>query len=430
MKTPGFFRKLWIPAMAAALLSTTACVKNNFDVPPVNIPTFTLPEGATLLTIADLKARHTVPGALDSIKDFVFIKGIVIGNDEFGNIYKTIMIQDATGGIEIKLNKTSLYNDYKLGQRIYIKCQDMVLGDYNGLIQLGSVYNNGVGQLAEVYIKDHLFKDSLPGNTPAPLLINTAGELLPGLVSTLVRFDAASFADAGEPFVASGEDNTNRTLTINGGNIDVRTSKYASFANTSLPSGLGTVVAILGVYNGSYQLTVRNTTDLSFAPDKYVTLLNETFETDPGWPAFLVSSNKNWTWDATYKCMVGNNYGGSAAGECWLFTPAISLAGLDSASFSFRTWSKYADGGMTEPLKVWISTNYTEGSNPNTATWTQLTATLDNFSETWTSSGKIDITAYKGQTVHIAWQYRASGTTSGSASKWEVDGVKVVGKQP
>lgn len=431
MKVQRPFRKTFLLLAAIPLLLTSGCLKENFDVPPLDIPHFSLPEGATIISITELKARHTILGQLDSIHDNVYITGIVTGNDEFGNIYKTIVIQDTGAGIELKLNKTSLYNDYKLGQRLYVKCQGLVLGDYNGLIQLGSVYNNGVGQIAEVNISNHLFKDELPGAVPEAKLIASAADLNTNDISKLVRFDNAVFADAGLPFVAPGEDNTNRVLNINGGTIDVRTSKYATFSNTNLPSGPGTVTAILGYYSGSYQLTVRNTADLSgFIPDKNVTLLNEVFETDPGWSTYIVASNQNWTWDATYKCMVGNNYGGSAPGNVWMFTPAISLTGLDSAYFSFRIWSKYADGGMTEPLKIWISSNYTAGNDPSTATWTQLSAVLDNYTETWTPSGKIDITAFVGQTVRIAWQYQSSGTTSGSASKFEVDAVLVKGVTP
>lgn len=429
MKTFKLLQRILLIAAIVPAFFLAGCVKDDFDVPPINVPTFTLPDGATLISILDLKSRHTVMGSFDSINDNVYITGIVTGNDEFGNIYKTLVIQDETSGIEIKLNQTSLYNDYKVGQRIYVKCQGLILGDYNDLIQLGTIYGTSVGQLASALIPEHLFKDSLPGAPPTPVVVTSGAELNYNMASTLVRFQGASFAESGSTWVASGEDYTNRTLNIPGATLTVRSSAYASFANEIMPSGLGDVVAILGYYGGTYQATIRNTTDLyNFVPDNNVVLVDELFTTDPGWASYSVTSNMNWTWDATYKCMIGNNFGGDVAGEDWLFAPVADFTGMDSAFIEFRTWSKAPDAGQTEPFTVMVSNNYVAGTNPNTATWTPVYGTICPYTETWTASGPVDLTAFVGQVVTIAWRYRASGTGSGTSSKWELDGVKIRAK--
>lgn len=428
MKTFNLLRRIFVLAAIVPMVFMASCIKEDFDVPPIDIPTFTLPEGATVISILDLKARHTT-GNLDSINDNVYIKGIVIGNDEFGNIYKTMMIQDATSGIEIKINKTSLYNDYKIGQRIYVKCQGLILGDYNGLTQMGTIYNGSIGQIAEVNIPVHLFKDSLPGIPPAPRVIMNGSEITVDMVSTLVRFEGASFVEAGSPYVAPGEDNTNRTMNIPGGTLTVRSSTYATFADEIMPSGPGTVIAILGYFGGAYQATIRNTTDvINFVPDNSTIFVDELFATNPGWASYSVASNMNWTWDATYKCMVGNNFGADVAGEDWLFAPSVTLTGLDSAFVEFRTWSKDEDAGQTEPFTVMVSSNYVSGTDPNTATWTTVTGALCPYTSTWTSSGKVNLGAFIGQTVTVGFRYRSSGVATGSASKWELDGIKISGK--
>ena len=61
----------------------------------------------------------------------------MISEDRSGNVYKSLYIQDETGGIELKLGKNGLYNDYKLGQWVYVKCSGLTLGAYNGMVQLG-----------------------------------------------------------------------------------------------------------------------------------------------------------------------------------------------------------------------------------------------------------------------------------------------------
>ena len=69
-------------------------------------------------------------------------------DDRSGNYYKSIVIQDSTGGIELKFNDGFLYNQYPIGRTLYIKCKDLILTDYNGLTQLiGSTKEESAKQL-------------------------------------------------------------------------------------------------------------------------------------------------------------------------------------------------------------------------------------------------------------------------------------------
>ena len=97
-------------------------------------------------TIADIKALYTSHGAPVDILDNKIIKGEVTTSDEDGNVYREIYIQDATGAICLKLGRSSSYDDYKVGQILYVKCRGLVVGEYGyksgnyggaGLLQLG-----------------------------------------------------------------------------------------------------------------------------------------------------------------------------------------------------------------------------------------------------------------------------------------------------
>lgn len=102
-------------------------------------------------TIMALKALYTENGSKPlKIEDDIIIKGQVCSSDQSGNIYKSFYIQDETGGIEIKIGKSGLYNDYKMGQWIYVKCRDLTLGAYNGMIQLG--YADPTGEYDTSYL--------------------------------------------------------------------------------------------------------------------------------------------------------------------------------------------------------------------------------------------------------------------------------------
>ena len=94
----------------------------------------------TITSIADLKAMYkSKPLIMDGN---IWIKGKVISSDKSGNIYNEIYIQDgksATDGaaISLKLGKSSLYNEYPIGTWLYVKCDGLTLGAYNGMLQLG-----------------------------------------------------------------------------------------------------------------------------------------------------------------------------------------------------------------------------------------------------------------------------------------------------
>ena len=87
-------------------------------------------EGSNVVQPGDITPTHTIkelvslytPGKPVVINDDIVIAGRVISSDKSGNFYKQIFIQDETGGIEIKLGKNSLYNEYKPGQMVYVKC--------------------------------------------------------------------------------------------------------------------------------------------------------------------------------------------------------------------------------------------------------------------------------------------------------------------
>lgn len=105
-------------------------------------------EGYDIVTVNELKEVYYNAFSDDysansiTIEDKVAIKCKVISTDQFGNVYRTLYLQDysgpAGGGIEVKVGKTSMYNDYKVGQVVYVKADGLVLGDYRRMLSLGT----------------------------------------------------------------------------------------------------------------------------------------------------------------------------------------------------------------------------------------------------------------------------------------------------
>ena len=124
---------------------------------------------------AELVPTHTIAQLADmyvngkpwTIDEEIIIKGVVSTTDKPGNFYKSFYIQDETGGMEIKIGKNGLYNDYKPGQTVYIKCNGLTLGMYgyksgnyggNGMVQLGFV--DPTGEYETSYIEVPLIVES------------------------------------------------------------------------------------------------------------------------------------------------------------------------------------------------------------------------------------------------------------------------------
>ena len=66
----------------------------------------------------------------------VYIKGKVTSDDEDGNIYKSLYVQDETSGIELKLNN-SVGIKYKKGRWVYVYLNGLYLGNYRMMLSLG-----------------------------------------------------------------------------------------------------------------------------------------------------------------------------------------------------------------------------------------------------------------------------------------------------
>ena len=118
------------------LMAVAVGCSDEFDTPPMVIPTA---EHQPNMTIADFKAKYWQDpnNYIDTIKEDVVIHGYVTSSDVSGNIYKSLYIQDETGGLALSVNGNSLYNTYRIGQEIVIPMKDLFIGKYNGQQQIG-----------------------------------------------------------------------------------------------------------------------------------------------------------------------------------------------------------------------------------------------------------------------------------------------------
>ena len=130
-----------------SVIFISSCIKYKFNNPDEAVYN---PDIEATTTIDELKNLYE--GGLTLLDTNVVISGTVIANDKSGNLYKAIIIQDSTAGIEISLNAYELHNNYHIGDFIFVKCQDLYLGEYGevlGLITMKDVLRLFLVKLAE-----------------------------------------------------------------------------------------------------------------------------------------------------------------------------------------------------------------------------------------------------------------------------------------
>ena len=91
------------------------------------------------------------------VDEDIWVRGRVTTSDKSGNFYKSFYIQDDENGpgIEVKIGRTSLYNDYKLGQEVYVSLEGLSVGEYGWKTHtVSSSYASGGQGTIQIGLKD------------------------------------------------------------------------------------------------------------------------------------------------------------------------------------------------------------------------------------------------------------------------------------
>lgn len=397
------------------------CDPGGGEIPEVNI------------SIPELKALYQ--GVRLQITDDWVIGAHVVANDKSGNYYKTVVIQDDDGGIELKINEYDLYNLFPEGQEIYVKCKNLYLDTYGDVIQLGSVYEEDGNFLFGGIQASDIFTYIVNGPNIEPVTpeVISVAQVDESKIGMLIQLDEVQFITEhlGNTWAdAIGQNSKNWNLqNCVDERIIVRTSGYADFAGDELPEGNGEFVGVVSAYNGDIQLYVRKLDDVTLTGERCEIgsgteiIYSENFDADWGnWEPISKVGSQVWDRDNTNgpdgsACARINGFeAGYNVNDDWLVSPEIDLSTYNIAFFFFESAKNY-DGNVME---VFITSNYT--GDPATTSWTALTAELSTGGFNWTGSESVNISGYTGSPVRLAFNYTS---TNSSAAEWRVDNIEV-----
>lgn len=273
-------KKILYSALVAIVM--IACQK--YPEPEYIEPRYELKDHQTLISIEELKARHTLGGTPTAIMGDTVIRGIVVADDESGNIYKSIYIQDETGGVNLAIDQVNMYNIMPVGQEVYVEMKGLFIGDYNNGYQVGDTvtdpqyglemarynwaneeYRDSLGN----YSRKHIYPNGTPdlSKVPAPKVIESSNAITSDMYCSLVTLKNIRFTD---PKVVTGllpwstkEQTVNRTAEFaDGSTIVVRTSGYCNFYADFIPTGVGSITGILSIFGSTKQFYIRDREDI------------------------------------------------------------------------------------------------------------------------------------------------------------------------
>lgn len=281
-----------LTALLIGALCLTSCMNEDWQAPDFgDNPPYgnneIIPSTSKKITIAELKEKYAnviTSNGYKLIEDDQQLHAVVNGNDQGGNLYKQISIQDETGGIIVGINGTDLYAFMPVGQKIVINLKGLYVGGYGKMAQLGAEYNRSMGRMEQTIWEksvrlvgnEFTYTDEEKTTTiQMSAKVDTIDFCAPkdynSMIGRIVKLSNVEISGEGTQILAP-EDGSVR-LTSNcanrnikgteANNIVLRTSTYSDFASRPIPTGKVDIYGVCTYYNGTWQILMRTNSDLA-----------------------------------------------------------------------------------------------------------------------------------------------------------------------
>ena len=266
-------------AIAITSMGLAACMDKDWEAPQFDEPLYgnnsiMKEEGDKVITIGELKEKYSslINASTDGVKEITDdwqLQVVVNGNDEGGNLYKQISVQDPTGAIIVGINASNLYPYMPVGQQLLINLKGLHIGGYRKQAQIGALYNGSIGRMDTDVWEQHvrlLKKGEIEAKVDTVDFDENADKYI--LSGRIVKLSGVTISGEGtqvlapeDGSVALSSNCANRL--INGkSSLVLRTSSYSKFANRAIPKGKADVYGVCTRYNNTWQILMRTESDL------------------------------------------------------------------------------------------------------------------------------------------------------------------------
>ena len=267
-------------AIAITSMGLTACMDKDWEAPQFDEPLYgnnsiMKEEGDKVITIGELKEKYSslINASSDGVKEITDdwqLQVVVNGNDEGGNLYKQISVQDPTGAIIVGINASNLYPYMPVGQQLLINLKGLHIGGYRKQAQIGALYKgSSIGRMDTDVWEQHvrlLKKGEIEAKVDTVDFDENADKFI--LSGRIVKLSGVTISGEGTQVLAPEDGSV--TLSSNCANrlingkssLVLRTSSYSKFANRAIPKGKADVYGVCTRYNNTWQILMRTESDL------------------------------------------------------------------------------------------------------------------------------------------------------------------------
>lgn len=216
------------------------------------------------VSIARLKSLAAAQSTV--ITHDVAVTGYVVANDLYGEYYKSIVICDASGGVEIAVDSDRTATQFPVSARVTVHCSGLALGNYGGRIMLGASPTDRytVDRIAAADFDRYFTVDTSAPAAPAPVRISI-DELSTQHIGRVAELHGVTFADAAglawcdtDPETGEYIDTSRMLYDSSMHGVAVRTIARCIYRAEKIPTGYGSLRAVVEYFNGEYSLRIVN----------------------------------------------------------------------------------------------------------------------------------------------------------------------------
>lgn len=453
----------------------TGCVEDDdFNTPNLSIvePNITETQKRQISSVAGELAQAQGGGSLDYndenttyLYNFndndIYMEGFVVSTDEGGNFFKELIIQDKaenpTIGIKVLVDVTPLFVRYEVGRKVFIKLNGLSVGITNGVLTLGVLDGNRVGRISPAVENEYILRSAEKATiVPLPMefadFSNSKTNLLVALEDVQFNRNQA-LGDNPLSYASEGFDQFDGERTLEtcatGSSVIFSTSTFADFKGLTLPSGRGSMNAVLtkNFFGDAFNVSINSPEDINFDSAERCdpeflecsgpsgggsVIFEEDFEgfgtfASEGWDNINVSgTGTDWfisSFSGNFYSRISAFSSGNSEADVWLVTPPINLDNTTGEQLSFDLEAAFDTGTI---LSVYVSTDYS--GDPTTATWEILDATIPVGPSGGFGGlqpvGPINISCVEGTAV---FGFFYEGSDPSATTRYHLDNVKVTG---
>lgn len=432
-------------------IGISSCVNDDsYSTPSNTLETYELTTTTTVAAVNTAATTTPVEYTADDI-----IEAYVTSNDESGTFYKSISFQtiptdgSAPIGFSVPIDVTTLYGEgFTPGRKVYIKLKGLYTAKVFGSMQIGSLFEGGVGRISVFQWKNHLFPSAtIVDEDTFVRTLTLAAAYTDANQNTLVELDAVQFADSSINRtyydVDSGGGATNHLINaITGGTQRIiRFSSFAPFTGNQVPLGSGKIRGVLSKFNSDFQFIVRYESDIKLNDPRidvypaivgnanvFSATINEPFSTystnQTNFPKYIndaVVGPRYWQLKSfssnSYIEMSSFNGSGNPGipANVLFFVPVDFTA---ANNFTFKEEIRFNAGTA---LKVYYvtSANYTPGQPVNMSLFTNITSSFNitypaigSSENAFNSAGTYAIPASLTGTGYFVFEYIGTNTVT------------------